>query len=229
MMRIFGCGVLVSVVYFFGLGITIHVLDLNQMTSWNEFGDFLAGAFSPVAFFWLVLGYLQQQKELQQNTEALKLQATELKNSVEQYKEMVSVSKQQLENESIKAMTERLEREKEMKPDLYMLNLGWSVKSGEQYEYNWSVFSDGKTAKNISLTFDPPIGEYSSHFFRSSNGAIKLPKNKINAGDVPEHFRVVLTYESILGYSYESEYHYEHDMNGMYNLIDSADYQRTKI
>ncbi|WP_262236571.1 hypothetical protein, partial [Escherichia coli] len=88
-------------------------------------GDFLAGAFSPVAFFWLVLGYLQQQKELQQNTEALKLQATELKNSVEQYKEMVSVSKQQLENESIKAMTERLEREKETKPDLYMLNLGW--------------------------------------------------------------------------------------------------------
>ncbi|MBW6090899.1 hypothetical protein KZ770_24510 [Escherichia coli] len=52
------------------------------------------------------------KKELQQNTEALKLQATELKNSVEQYKEMVSVSKQQLENESIKAMTERLEREK---------------------------------------------------------------------------------------------------------------------
>lgn len=46
---------------------------------------------------------------------------------------------------------------------------------------------------------------------------------------MPEHFRVVLTYESILGYSYESEYHYEHDMNGMYNLIDSADYQRTKI
>lgn len=61
-MRIFGCGVLVSVVYFFGLGITIHVLDLNQMTSWNEFGDFLAGAFSPVAFFGLCLGIYSNKK-----------------------------------------------------------------------------------------------------------------------------------------------------------------------
>lgn len=125
-----------------------------------------------------MLGYLQQQKELQQNTEALKLQATELKNSVEQYKEMVSVSKQQLENESIKAMTERLEREKETKPDSYMLNLGWSVKSGDQYEYNWSVFSDGKTAKNISLTFDPPIGEYSSHFLEVAMAQLNFLKIK---------------------------------------------------
>ncbi|WP_218072406.1 hypothetical protein [Escherichia coli] len=62
MMRIFGCGVLVSVVYFFGLGITIHVLDLNQMTSWNEFGDFLAGAFSPVAFFLACAGIFTATK-----------------------------------------------------------------------------------------------------------------------------------------------------------------------
>lgn len=55
----------------------------------NEAGDALAGAASPLAFFWLVLGYLQQGDELKQNTHALRLQAEELKNSVEQQRQMV--------------------------------------------------------------------------------------------------------------------------------------------
>jgi len=46
----------------------------------NEWGDFLAGVFSPIAFLWLVLGYMQQGEELKQNTEALKLQKDELNN-----------------------------------------------------------------------------------------------------------------------------------------------------
>ena len=37
----------------------------------NEFGDFLAGVFAPLAFFWLVIGYFQSK-------EALELQAKEL-------------------------------------------------------------------------------------------------------------------------------------------------------
>lgn len=50
----------------------------------NELGDFLAGAFGPIAFLWLVLGYIQQGAELRQGTEALLLQATELNSSVKQ-------------------------------------------------------------------------------------------------------------------------------------------------
>lgn len=66
----------------------------------SAIGDFLAGAFSPLAFFWLVLAYHQQSKELRQNTKALQLQAeslghqvVELQNSVEQQKTMVEVAK----------------------------------------------------------------------------------------------------------------------------------------
>ena len=47
-------------------------------TDLNEFGDFIAGAFAPLAFFWLVRGFYQQGKGLQQNSEALELQAQEL-------------------------------------------------------------------------------------------------------------------------------------------------------
>ncbi len=57
----------------------------------NEWGDFFAGAFAPLAFLWLVIGYFQQGEELGQNTKALEqqeralqLQVDELKQSVEQ-------------------------------------------------------------------------------------------------------------------------------------------------
>ncbi|HRN46231.1 MAG TPA: hypothetical protein PLH20_15905 [Flavobacterium sp.] len=65
----------------------------------NEFGDFLAGAFAPLAFFWLVRGFYQQGKGLEQNSEALRMQATELKKTTKalelQVEEMrASVSQQ---------------------------------------------------------------------------------------------------------------------------------------
>lgn len=60
--------------------------------------------FAPLAFGWLVLGFLQQGKELRMSNEelqnsvnALKLQADELRNSVEQQKIMSGVAKSQYE------------------------------------------------------------------------------------------------------------------------------------
>ncbi|MDC4990929.1 hypothetical protein OHW12_15595 [Acinetobacter baumannii] len=58
----------------------------------NELGDFLAGVFAPLAFLFLYLGYKQQGFELQQNTQALNLQAAELKNSVEQQRLLVEAA-----------------------------------------------------------------------------------------------------------------------------------------
>ena len=71
----------------------LSLLDLNEL------GDLLAGVFSPLAFLWLVGGYLQQGQELRQNTEVLLMQAAELKNSVEQQAELVRVARKQLEAE----------------------------------------------------------------------------------------------------------------------------------
>ena len=63
----------------------------------NEFGDFFAGVFGPLMLLWLILGYIQQQSELRQNTKALELQAEELKKSVEQHKELVKATREQVE------------------------------------------------------------------------------------------------------------------------------------
>ena len=47
-------------------------------------GNFLEGAFAPLAFLWLVIGYFLQRKELEQNTEALRAQSLEIQRSADQ-------------------------------------------------------------------------------------------------------------------------------------------------
>jgi hypothetical protein len=50
----------------------------------EQFATTLSGAFAPLAFLWLVLGFMQQGEELRHSAEALRLQSEELRNSVEQ-------------------------------------------------------------------------------------------------------------------------------------------------
>ena len=58
--------------------------DLTYPLSLSELGDFLAGIFAPVAFFWLILGYIQQGKQLDQNTQALEQQEQALQLQIEE-------------------------------------------------------------------------------------------------------------------------------------------------
>ncbi|MEZ7818645.1 MAG: hypothetical protein ACI8RT_000889 [Candidatus Azotimanducaceae bacterium] len=50
----------------------------------EQLGSFLEGAFAPLAFLWLVIGYFLQQKELEQNTQALHAQALQIGRTAEQ-------------------------------------------------------------------------------------------------------------------------------------------------
>ncbi len=94
------CGIGVTLLYFgvvLWLRSPFTVEGIRAMRI-NEFGDALAGIVGPVALLWLVLGYFQQGDELRQNGEALRLQADELKNAVDQHKEMVKASNAHLEH-----------------------------------------------------------------------------------------------------------------------------------
>ncbi len=58
--------------------------DLAQGMSLNEWGDFLAGVTAPLAFLWLIIGYMLQREELKLNTEALLHQRDELLKQAEE-------------------------------------------------------------------------------------------------------------------------------------------------
>jgi len=70
--------------------------DVAAQMKPNEWGDFLAGTFAPIAFLWLIFGYIQQGKELEQNTRALELQAEELKQMVEAQRMEVDLAQKTL-------------------------------------------------------------------------------------------------------------------------------------
>ena len=77
---------------FTGLWILLGIIYISANIGWigfatqppEQLGNFLEGAFAPLAFLWLVIGYFLQQKELQQNTDALRTQAVEIQKTAEQ-------------------------------------------------------------------------------------------------------------------------------------------------
>ncbi|ROR02093.1 hypothetical protein EDF72_1210 [Delftia acidovorans] len=132
-----------------------------QGLSLNELGDFLAGAFGPLAILWLVLGFFQQGAELRQNSAALKLQAEELKNSVEQQAELVAVSREQLNNDreifsaqQADAAKAREEQERRMMADFRVDNLNSSMARGENYRHHLRVLNLGYRCTDVYLILE---------------------------------------------------------------------------
>ena len=101
-------GVVATAVYLLLLSLLLYAKwpDLISLDL-NELGDLAAGAFGPLAFLWLILGYMQQGDELKQNTDALRLQAEELAKNVQQQEALVALGNKQLEREKQLAQEER--------------------------------------------------------------------------------------------------------------------------
>ena len=112
----------------------------------NEWGDFLAGTTAPIAFLWLVLGYLQQGHELKLSGEALQLQADELRNSVEQQRELAALTREQLDD-----------YRKAIEPRFHLMLLG-STGSGPLMRYHFDMVNAGGPAFGLVLS---PLSEIS--------------------------------------------------------------------
>ncbi len=76
-------------------------LDKDDKLDLNELGDYLAGAFSPLAFLWLIYGYYLQQTELKQNTKALEMQTYELNKTLKQHEKMVELETKNLHSSNL--------------------------------------------------------------------------------------------------------------------------------
>ncbi|MDD2135655.1 hypothetical protein [Pseudomonas kurunegalensis] len=123
----------------------------------NEVGDFLAGAFGPVAFLWLVLGFLQQGEELKQGTEALLLQATELKNSVEQQSIMAAAATQQIDAQQEVLELQRYERDRAVMANFAIYTVSSASQHAGMQLNRFRIASNGNRATDLSMTFEPPI------------------------------------------------------------------------
>lgn len=133
----------------------LRLIDLEPLKL-NELGDFLAGAFGPLAIFWLVLGFFQQGRELRHSVTALNLQAEELKNSVKQQHAMVEITKEQLQLDiAVREDQTAVARSKEL--PFFQLFSGSSrgVSGAESRTYNLHIKNVGPTAISASLEMSP--------------------------------------------------------------------------
>ncbi len=125
------------------------VLDLEP----NEVGDFLAGAFAPLAFFWLVLGFFQQGSELRNSGRALWLQGEELRNSVEQQRQLVNVTREQGVSDHARAVAEQKRARQLAQPKLELALGGWGSSLGARNQ-RFGLANYGRPCTQVRVQFD---------------------------------------------------------------------------
>lgn len=130
----------------------------------NELGDFLAGTFGPLAFFWLICGYLQQGVELKQNTEALRLQVEELRNSVEHQRELADVAREQLKSDA-EELAHRRERARRDALPVFDAVIAWNFDGIMNATFvRMTITNTGNFVRDVSIhvpmvmeNFEPAI------------------------------------------------------------------------
>ena len=125
----------------------------------NALGDFLAGAFGPIAFLWLVLGFLQQGRELKLSSDALQLQAEELKNSVVQQTKMADAAMQQIESQRKSLEFQQREFERTISP-VFRFESGsrGGGQVGKPVRSVSRLVNSGQEVSDVLMILSPGIG-----------------------------------------------------------------------
>jgi hypothetical protein len=169
----------------------------------NEFADFLAGVFAPLAFLWLVLGFRQQGDELQNSAQALWLQGEELRNSVEQQRALVEVSREQLEAEFDARRQAEHEAERAAQPRLQLATSGGSY-SGAVSKLGLRLYSGGPICSDLraNLTGQPqqiaPI---------MAEGATMDWRVVFQGGGTPEPLELIVEYTDLRSIRRRQRFH----------------------
>lgn len=143
------------------LYVVLSITDLGsyQTLKLNEKGDFLAGVFSPLAFLWLVYGYLQQGQELKLNTQALKMQAdelvisnTSLQKQVEEMEKSVKAQQDMFELALTQYNDARGEKIEASKPKLIFISQKFIESQSHSFTGDWDfTFNVSIKVSNISI------------------------------------------------------------------------------
>lgn len=131
----------------------------------NEIGDLAAGVFGPAAFLWLVLGYVQQGKELKLSSDALRLQADELKASVEQQSIMAAAATRQLQSQQAAFELQVWRHEQDISPEFEIKSFLTLTQPERLVTSCIRIMNRGHDVRFVSLTFDKNLGIENSLFF----------------------------------------------------------------
>lgn len=188
-------GTIGSVVYIL-LMVTYAVINWDLVTSLapNEIGDFLAGTFAPLAFLWLVLGFKQQGDELQNSARALWLQSEELRNSVEQQRQLVEVTREQLAVDSMARVREDDEAEKAAQPKLMLGGGGGSYSN--TIDLQITLTNGGPTCTELNVLVNN--GESFEANMFGEKGELPMRFSYVNDEDV-HPLSVIVEYTDVRG------------------------------
>lgn len=214
-------GIVITVIYTGLLLLLVHGrLTTLQTMSLNEVGDFLAGAFGPLAIFWLILGFFQQSVELRQNTSALELQAEELKNSVAQQRELVEVSKSQFQAELEALNYEREMQRKAQQPQFVSLGIG-ARHTGGRHTYIMNIKNVGNTATDVHITFSQKMEKVAPNSIPSwVNGQDQRLEFEYENQAPTETSELVLSYVDSAGIPGSISYYLKENKGGSHPMVE---------
>lgn len=136
----------------------------------NEAGDFLAGAFAPLAFLWLIVGYFQQGDELKQNTEALRLQAEELQHAVAEYKQLNETNERNANLLQRQYDDAKSDAAAKLKPNLLVADVQPEGNDGHSQHYRIRLLNHGAPAAQLKSTVISIIAEVNSTTYAVDTG-----------------------------------------------------------
>ncbi|WP_339856625.1 hypothetical protein [Roseovarius nubinhibens] len=176
-------GLIGTSIYLVVLAVGIPIGFLCEFLNWrpfslNELGDFLAGAFGPLAIFWLVLGFFQQSRELKNNVHALERQSKELEKAAHQQRQLAETNQKIADIEDQRYIAELdLERRKmsiqinsSLRKASFLLP---QVRDSRLYR----LASQGQTNSSVSNDFEKTCEAWSSNISRLKEEFSKIPED----------------------------------------------------
>lgn len=112
-----------------GLG----VIYISMVVGWSDFvqqqapalGSFLEGAFAPLAFLWLVVGFFLQQQQLRENTLSIRAQLRQMERTAEQ----AEVQSRHIEADELHSRQDTFLRVNELVREQLGMTGGWILTS----------------------------------------------------------------------------------------------------
>lgn len=205
---------IITVIYLFMI---LIITDLSEYKGLelNEKGDLLAGVFSPLAFLWLVFGYLQQGQELKQNAKALNQQALELKNSVDEQRKLIAIQEKEQQEKHFQVLPEFKKSTHNIRKYTHPCAIddgeGTIIETIEEkrLEFSFTFVNRGELAKNVLVKsfedeFYVRVVKDKIHFEESLNIKFDLDEQIIESlENGKEYFcTLILTYTNLYGKPY---------------------------